>query len=231
MELVLLTLFIAVSVPAWGIVIAKEITETGRNRKAYDAVREDESYWRTLLPAPRETEAEVEALFTHRYRRADPRDADFMEWFTSMKNRLFIDEGLAEDFRAIYGDTWETDARLEPSPFGSDGGYRWNLKGFHNSPIGDNLTIRWPEEDAVKALLLAKRGYIPRKGTAGRLCVNVIPYSYTDWNGKTGTAWYKHMETLLRQAGKPVTMYFYTNANQQSDGAYFSHHPGTERRW
>lgn len=231
MELALLTIFIAVSVPAWGIVIAKELRESGRNRKEHDAAREEEARWKALLPAPAETEAEVDALFPRRYGRADPNDPAFMEWFLSVKNKLFLDEGLAEDFRAIYGDTWETDARLEPSPFGSDGGYRWNLKGFHNSPIGDNLTIRWPEEDAVKALLLAKRGFIPRKGAAVRLCVNVIPYSYTDWNGETGTAWYKHMEALLRQAGKPVNMYFYKNANQQNDGAYFAHLPGTEKRW
>ena len=232
MELVLLTIFLAVSIPAWGLKLAKEHRENKRFEKERESLREESDRWKKLLTPPPDVVSEVSSLMP-RYNgpSSDIYAPEFKRWFFELKEFLFEECGLAEDFEAIYGESWREDAQLIRSMLPGDPGYKWNLKGFHNSPVNENLTLRWPEKKAVEALLYARRGYIPRDSAGVRLCVNVIPYSYTDWNGYIGTAWYRRIEELLREAGKPVTMYFYKDADQQKDGAYFAHLPGTDPRW
>lgn len=231
MELALLTIFLAVSIPAWGFALMKEHAENKRSVRESDALENEVRTAKELLTPPPDVIRDVKAMFPHFKRAPDLYDKEFARWFYTLRKWYFEDCGLAEDFAAIYGETWKEDARFLPSEAPGDYGYKWVLKGFHNSPIGENLTLRWPEKKAVEALLYAKRGFLPPDPVGTWPHVNIFPYSYTDWNKCIGTAWYKRIEELLRQAGKPVTAYFYRKADQSKDGAYFACLPGTDRRW
>lgn len=232
---VLTIIFLMVSIPAWGIVLGKEYYRGKKFKAERERGEQTREYWmEQLVPTEQTAErlrAEFDALFPKMpyalfsRRAVFDSDPELLAWFAPIKDRLFNEYGLAEDFRAIYGSTWEEDAQFLPSTMLGEG-FRWNLKGFHNSPCGEKLTNRWPERRAVEALLWSKRGYVPvYKGEWNEdpLHINVFPYAHTDWNGKTGAAWYRRITENLRRAGKPVTPYFITRKtpNQSEDGVYY----------
>lgn len=235
MELVFLTIFIFVSVPALLIKLFGEYSTSKKNRVVMEARRIERTaetdLLKSLMPA-REIQEEIWKFFPI-CPFADRQSTEYEAWFSETKKKLFETGGLAEDFRAIYGDTWEEDARLLPAKTEFDPSYSWNLKGFHNSPSGEDLTVRWQEKRAVEALLYAKRGLLPPFFSPIKRSLNVVPYPDSDWNREIAAAWYKRIEELMNAAGKPVRLYFTCPewAEPFSEGVYFSPDSRRERRW
>lgn len=218
---VITVIFLAIAIPAWALVIIRE-TVTGRaSRRQFDSAEAQRLRMKELLTPTEEDIEWVNKAFS-------TRDVTAEEW----RDRLLYQYGIAEEFRAIYGERWE-----ECAVFGDDRqrswlGRGWDLKGFHNSPINDKLWISWKENDAVKALLYSKRGKIP-PNKQYEPYINIIPYSYTDWNFDNGVRWYRRIEENLRHAGADVTMYFNKDGFNfdYGGGPYFVQNGSRITRW
>jgi len=237
MGLVIMTLMLAIVIPAYAIELIREHVVGKSEQRKFERIESERDYWKEVLPATEEEYAAVLAKFERYpgYMTDVPiKKPEYLDWFEQKREYLLYECGLAEEFAAIYGNSWERDAQIVQKY--SPKGFGWNLKGFHNSPVGADLTRNWPEQRAVEALLLSKIGKIHPQHSytmPSYPCINVIPYANAPWNMETANAWYRRIEENLRAAGRDVTLYFYIDGHVDvmSCGAYFVDGGFMERRW
>lgn len=217
----LIIIMLAVMIPAYAIAGIREYTATKRNKRAFDAeMAEMARLKEELVATPEEVEMVNEML----------RPGKLTE--EEFQHKLLVDCGLANDFFAIYGSNWKECAVFRRKTSWGLPEWGWDLRGFHNSPCGARLNVSMRENDAVKALLLSKIGKVPPEKVSLEPHVNIIPYSFTDWNRENGNGWYKRIEQNLRDAGRDVTMYFEKGGRSGLfDGAYFVGGSRRETRW
>ena len=235
MELLMLTLFLAISLPAWGLTLGKEIV-CGRalRRKEEEEAKEIERAREELTPTEEEI-AEVEALFPDLSgcKRNSP---EFQRNINDLWLNLLTEHGLDADMRAIYGDRWPSKAKIAQDKSPSGKGYTWFLDGISNSPGHDFIIIRYRPEEALKALVYSHMGRVPPYNginAPGKNIphVNVVPYG-NSINGEAGDAWYKRIEENLRNAGRDVTFWFMADDPSYYEcGAFCVKVPGSEQRW
>lgn len=200
----------------------REYSITQRNKRRYASEEQQRQIMNQILwPTKADIDWVEETFAIHK-------DETPEQW----RDRLLYKEGLAAEFQAIYGLRWQECAEFSENRY-QYWGPGWILQGFHNSPIGARLWIEWPENDAVKALLYSKRGKIPPFSTGLEPYINIIPYSFADWNIDNGVRWYRRIEDNLRRAGADVTMYFETphNTYDFGGGPYFVNNEFRVTRW
>lgn len=218
---VFIIIMLAVMIPAYGIAIFREQNGKARNRKAFASADLKRIEMNGILQPKKEDVDWVEETFRRRNGETPE------QW----RDRLLYENEIAAEFQAIYGLHWKEYAVFTPNRYLLGPG--WTLEGFHNSPVGDRLWVKWKEDDAVKAILYSKRGKIPPIASNYEPHMKIIPYSYAKWNYENGIRWYRRIEENLRNAGADVTMYF-NDSNEDFDssgGPYFVDNGMRTLRW
>ena len=212
-----LVILIAVAIPAYMLKWFADKRRINANKMEEEENRSVTARWLSVLPASSEeiTRAAKRAMYPGD--ESDPSEK-FIPTPEKMAAYYFDTLGLAEDFRAIYGEDWRDKVRFIPDPnavpdIKPRAPAVWRMEGFRDRESPEIMK-------AVTALLLSKEGkisgyYAPGSG----LSITVVPNDRKPWANR----WYKRIEQNLRDAGQDVTMYVCRkNYRWYKPGAFFA---------
>lgn len=238
---VFLLVYLAIAIPAWIIVLASEHVR-GKVYKKQQAEKDAEAErWESSLRASKELTEEIRAVVKPVWVMT-PKMSDFpipavasrkdgtevyrryKAWFESYRDRVLYEYGIAEDLEAIYGEDWESEAVFRMNgpvdPWLKPCVIRF--KGFHDPPSGGDLSVRFPETEAMAALILSRRGILPFDPYDPKL--DIIPYPRADWNREYALRWYGRIRENLIKAGvgEDLRLYWPQEGAYDVHGIYFA---------
>ena len=220
-----LVILIAVAIPAYLLNWFVGNRRKMRSDKESEDSRALTDHWLSVLPASSD-----EIRLAAHAAMYDPWNRDLAERFIPTPDKMaayyFDSLGLAQDFRAIYGPSWQDKVRIIPDPDAAPRkeGVRvpavWRIEGFRPTET--------PEiAHAITALLLSRDGKVMNKtDSAVELNISVVPNDRKPW----ANLWFRRIEENLRLAGHNVDLYVCSREYEgYKTGAFFAPGPYLEK--